>query len=220
MKRQLKTGLAAIGVAFATALLAGQGNVEKLKNPSQLNEQAPDSFRARFDTSQGVFVIAVERAWALLAADRFYNLVKNGFYKETRFFRVLDGFMAQFGLNADGSVQSAWQLANLKDEPVVKSNTRGFVSFTREGTPNSRYTMIFINYKDNSYLDADGFAPFGEVVSGMDVADRLYSGYGRQNVPDQRRILRDGNAYLLAEYPMLDYVKTATIEAATPTKAN
>ena len=122
-------------------------------------------------------------------------------------------FMAQFGLHADPSVQSAWRSANLKDEPVVKSNTRGFVSFTRESSPNSRYTMIFINYKDNSHLDADGFAPFGQVVSGMEVADRLYSGYGRQNIPDQRRILREGNAYLLAEYPKLDFVKTATIEA-------
>jgi peptidyl-prolyl cis-trans isomerase A (cyclophilin A) len=104
-------------------------------------------------------------------------------------------------------------LANLKDEPTMKSNTRGFVTFTRESSPNSRYTMIFINYKDNSYLDAQGFAPFGEVVMGMDVVDKLYGGYGRQNVPDQRRIVREGNAYLLAEYPKLDFVKTATIEA-------
>jgi peptidyl-prolyl cis-trans isomerase A (cyclophilin A) len=129
--------------------------------------------------------------------------------------------MAQFGLHADPSVQSAWTTANLPDEPVRKSNTRGFVSFTRESSPHSRYTMIFINFKDNSYLDADGFAPFGEVVSGMDVADRLYSGYGRQNVPDQRRIVREGNAYLLAEYPKLDFVKTAAIEAgSSPAKTN
>jgi len=129
--------------------------------------------------------------------------------------------MAQFGLHADPSVQSAWTTANLEDEPVRKSNTRGFVSFTRESSPRSRYTMIFINFKDNSYLDADGFAPFGEVVSGMDVADRLYSGYGRQNVPDQRRIVREGNAYLLADYPKLDFVKTAAIEAgSSPPKTN
>src|SRR5262245_18580396 len=102
MKHSSRTAATTIVVVVATALLAAQGNVEKLKNPSQLNEQAPDSFRARFDTSQGVFVIAVERAWAPLAADRFYNLVKNGFYNDTRFFRVLAGFMAQFGLNADG----------------------------------------------------------------------------------------------------------------------
>jgi peptidyl-prolyl cis-trans isomerase A (cyclophilin A) len=147
--------------------------------------------------------------------------VKNGFYNETRFFRVLDGFMVQFGLHADPDVQSAWRSTNLKDEPVTKSNTRGFVSFTRESSPNSRYTMIFINSKDNSYLDADGFSPFGQVVSGMEIVDRLYSGYGRQNVPDQRRILREGNAYLLAEYPKLDFVKIATIEAGqSVTKPN
>ena len=214
-------GLTAIVVLVATTLLSSQVNNEKLKDPAQLNERAPDQFRARFDTSQGVFVIAVEREWAPLAADRFYNLVKNGFYNEARFFRVLSGFMAQFGLHADPSVQSAWTTANLNDEPVKKSNTRGFVSFTRESSPRSRYTMIFINFKDNSYLDADGFAPFGEVVSGMDVADRLYSGYGRQNVPDQRRMVREGNTYLLAEYPKLDFVKTAAIEAGSspaPTK--
>jgi peptidyl-prolyl cis-trans isomerase A (cyclophilin A) len=205
----------------ATTLLSGQDNVEKLKDPAQLNERAPDQFRARFDTSQGAFVIAVEREWAPLAADRFYNLVKNGFYTDSRFFRVLDGFMAQFGLHADPAVNSAWRSANLRDEPVVKSNLRGSVTFTRESSPNSRYTMIFINYKDNSYLDADGFAPFGQVVSGMEVVDRFYSGYGRQNVPDQRRILREGNAYLTAEYPKLDFVKTATVEAnGPPAKTN
>src|SRR5262245_33168516 len=216
MKNPSRTGMATIAVVIAAALLAAQGNIEKLKDPAQLTERAPDTYSARFDTSQGVFVIAVERDWAPLAADRFYNLAKNGFYNGSRFFRVLDGFMAQFGLHADPDVQSAWRTANLKDEPVVKSNTRGFVSFTRESSPNSRYTMIFINYKDNSYLDADGFAPFGQVVSGMDVADRLYGGYGRQNVPDQRRIVREGNAYLLAEYPKLDFVKTATIENTSP----
>ena len=214
-----KAGVIAIAILCTTALITGQVNVERLKDPTQLTEQAPDSFRVRFDTSQGSFVIAVERMWAPVAADRFYNLVKNGFYNDTRFFRVLDGFMVQFGLHADPSVQSAWRSANLKDEPVTQSNTRGFVSFTRESSPNSRYTMIFINYKDNSYLDADGFAPFGQVVSGMDVVDRLYSGYGRQNIPDQRRILREGNAYLLAEYPKLDFVKTATIEMGSADRA-
>jgi peptidyl-prolyl cis-trans isomerase A (cyclophilin A) len=211
----------AVAVLLATGALVAQADLSKLKDPGQLSERAPDLFRARFDTSQGPFVIAVEREWAPLAADRFYNLVKNGFYNETRFFRVLDGFMVQFGLHADPDVQSAWRSTNLKDEPVTKSNTRGFVSFTRESSPNSRYTMIFINSKDNSYLDADGFSPFGQVVSGMEIVDRLYSGYGRQNVPDQRRILREGNAYLLAEYPKLDFVKIATIEAGqSVTKPN
>lgn len=192
-------------------LSAGQAAGSKLADPSQLTEQAPALYRASFDTSRGTFAIEVRREWAPLAADRFYNLVKNGFYDDTRFFRVLDGFMVQFGLNGDPDVQRPWQSANLRDEPVMQSNTRGFVSFTRESTPHSRYTMIFINYRDNSYLDADGFAPFGQVVSGMGVVDTLYSGYGRENVPDQRRIIREGNAYLASEYPMLDAIRTATI---------
>ena len=203
--------LAATLVSSSNGRVAAQDRGSVLEDPARLSEQAPDAFRARFDTSQGAFVIEVRREWAPLAADRFYNLVKNGFYDGTRFFRVLDGFMVQFGLNGDPEIQRAWQSANLRDEPVKQSNTRGFVSFTRESAPNSRYTMIFINYRDNSYLDADGFSPFGQVVEGMEVADRLYSGYGRQNVPDQRRIIREGNAYLDSEYPRLDYVKSAAI---------
>jgi peptidyl-prolyl cis-trans isomerase A (cyclophilin A) len=186
--------------------------VEMLKNPSRLNESAPDTFHARFQTNKGVFVIEVRREWAPLAADRFYNLVKHGFYDDTRFFRVLEGFMVQFGLNGDPSVQSAWRMANLRDEPVRQSNLRGFVTFTRESAPHSRFTQVFISYRDNSYLDAEGFAPFGQVVEGMDVVDALYSGYGRANVPDQRRIMREGNEYLLRDYPQLDFITAATIE--------
>ena len=206
-----------VGVAMAVASVCGapgavaQDAASKLQDPSQLTEQAPEVFRARFETSKGPFVIEAHREWAPLAADRFYNLVKNGFYDGTRFFRVLDGFMAQFGLNGNPAIQRAWQSANLRDEPVKQSNTRGFVTFTRENAPNSRYTMIFINYGDNSYLDKEGFPPFGRVVEGMENVDKLYAGYGRQNQPDQRRILREGNEYLSAEYPMLDFVQSATI---------
>ncbi len=191
---------------------AGGADTSRLKDPTQLTETAPDVFRARFTTNIGAFVIEAHRDWAPLAADRFYNLVKNGFYDGTRFFRVLDGFMAQFGLNGDPEIQAAWQTASLADEPVKQSNRRGYVTFTRESGAHSRYTMVFINDKDNSYLDADGFAPFGQVVAGMDAVDKLYSGYGRTNVPDQRRIVREGNAYLQQEYPKLDFVRTATIE--------
>ncbi len=188
----------------ATASVAAQAS----------DEQAPATFRARFETSQGPFVIEVQREWAPLGADRFYTLVKSGFYDGVRFFRVLNGFMAQFGLSGDPKVQSAWASANLMDEPPKQSNLRGFVTFAKESSPNTRYTMVFINYKDNSYLDADGFAPFGQVVVGMDVVDKLYGGYGRTNVPDQRRIKSEGNAYLTADYPRLDFIKTATIERA------
>jgi peptidyl-prolyl cis-trans isomerase A (cyclophilin A) len=190
---------------------AAQGPPSTLLDPAELTEQAPGVFSARFETSQGPFVIEAHREWAPLAADRFYNLVKNGFYDGTRFFRVIEGFMVQFGMNGDPAVQKAWQTARLRDEPVKQSNTRGFVSFTQESMPNTRFTMIFINTVDNSFLDKQGFAPFGRVVAGMEVVDKLYSGYGRANVPDQRRMLREGNAYLEAEYPKLDYVKTATL---------
>ncbi|HEY1302742.1 MAG TPA: peptidylprolyl isomerase [Vicinamibacterales bacterium] len=203
--------LACLWVANALPAQAQSAN-PRLKNPAALTEKAPDTYRARLETSQGVIVIEGHRDWAPNAADRFYNLVKNGFYDNARFFRVLSGFMAQFGLNADPDIQRAWSLAGLADEPTRQSNTRGFVSFARESSPNSRYTMVFINYKDNSYLDSEGFPPFGQVVTGMDVADKLYSGYGRTNVPDQRRIVSEGNAYLAAEYPQLDFITRARID--------
>jgi peptidyl-prolyl cis-trans isomerase A (cyclophilin A) len=193
---------------LALALVAAP----QLSAAQTTDEQSPATFRARFATSQGPFVIEVHREWAPIAADRFYTLVKRGFYNDARFFRVLSGFMAQFGLNGDPKIQGQYALANLLDEPPKQSNLRGFVSFAKESSPNTRYTMVFINYKDNSYLDADGFAPFGQVVSGMEVVEKLYSGYGRQNIPDQRRIKTEGNAYLTAEYPKLDFIKTARIE--------
>jgi peptidyl-prolyl cis-trans isomerase A (cyclophilin A) len=191
---------------------AGAANKAKLATPSQLNEQAPATFKARFDTSKGVFVIEVHREWSPLGADRFYNLVKNGFYDDCRFFRVLEGFMAQIGMNGDPSIQRVWQTSNFKDDPVKQSNKRGFVSFAKSSAPNSRSTQFFLNFVDNTGLDAQGFSPFGQVTSGMDVVDKLYSGYGRNNVPDQGRIAAEGNAYLQKEYSKLDFVKTATIE--------
>jgi peptidyl-prolyl cis-trans isomerase A (cyclophilin A) len=187
-------------------------NKAKLRTPSQLTEKAPETFKAKFDTSKGVIVIEVHRDWAPLGADRFYNLVKNGFYDGCRFFRVLDGFMAQIGMNGDPSIQRVWGNANFKDDPVKGSNKRGYVTFAKASAPNSRSTQFFINYGDNSRLDADGFAPFGQVVTGMDLVDMLYKGYGSSNVPDQGRITAEGNTYLMKEYPKLDFIKKATIE--------
>ena len=207
MPKGLSVPLVLLALVFAGA---GESNAAQASD-----EQAPATFRARFETSQGPFVIDVHREWAPLGADRFYTLVKGGFYDGVRFFRVLSGFMAQFGLSGDPKVQAAWASANLIDEPAKQSNLRGFVTFAKESSPNTRYTMVFINYKDNSYLDADGFAPFGQVVVGMDVVDKLYGGYGRTNVPDQRRIKSEGNVYLTSEYPKLDFIKTATIEPVT-----
>jgi peptidyl-prolyl cis-trans isomerase A (cyclophilin A) len=142
----------------------------------------------------------------------------HGVHDGVRFVRVLDGFMAQFGLNGNPEIQRPWQRNGLTDEPVVQSNLRGFVSFAKEDMPNTRYTMVFINFADNAFLDKDGFAPFGQVISGMEIVDKLYSGYGRRNQPNQPRILREGNEYLAADYPMLDFVRRATIVVPATSK--
>jgi peptidyl-prolyl cis-trans isomerase A (cyclophilin A) len=200
-------------------ILAGAGlaaQSDALRDPSQLTETAPAVYRARFETSQGPFVIEVHREWAPLAADRFYNLVKNGFYDGTRFFRVRPGFVAQWGIHGDPFIQRAWRDANLKDEPVKQSNLRGFVSFTNEGSPQSRYTQVFINLRDNADLDKDNFPAFGQVVSGMENVEKLYGGYAGAKEPDGRRIIREGNEYLQQEYPRLDSIKTATIVPGAP----
>jgi peptidyl-prolyl cis-trans isomerase A (cyclophilin A) len=178
-------------------------------------EQAPESFKAKFSTSKGDFTILVERAWSPLGADRFYCLVKNGYYDEVRFFRVVEGFMAQFGIHGNPEVNKVWREASIKDDPVVKSNLRGWVTYAMRG-PNTRTTQLFINYADkNKMLDGQGFSPFGQVVEGMDVVDKLYSGYGegapRGSGPNQMRIQSEGNAYLNKEFKELDYVKKATI---------
>jgi peptidyl-prolyl cis-trans isomerase A (cyclophilin A) len=203
----------------ALALAQGSGvdlSKAKLKNPAALNEKAPDTFKARIETSKGAFVIDVHRAWAPMGADRFYNLVKNGFYDDARFFRVLDGFMAQIGINGNPAIQSSWRNATIQDDPVKESNKRAFVTFAKSSAPNSRSTQIFINYRDNANLDKSGFAPFGEVTTGMDVVDKLYSGYGEGapggRGPEQGKIQTEGNAYLTKDFPKLDYIKKATIE--------
>ncbi|MGH7699737.1 MAG: peptidylprolyl isomerase [Gemmatimonadales bacterium] len=177
---------------------------------------AADTFRARFETSEGDFVIEVHRDWAPLGADRFHELVSSGYYDGARFFRVLPGFVAQFGIHGDPQVAAAWRERRIADDPVRESNARGTVTFATGG-PDTRTTQVFINYADNGRLDAMGFAPFGRVVEGMDVVDRLHAGYGegapRGPGPDQSRIQAEGNAYLEREFPELDYVRRAAIEA-------
>ena len=179
------------------------------------NEPAPASYKVKFDTSKGAFVVQVTRAWAPQGADRFYNLVKSGFYDNVRFFRVISGFMVQFGINGDPAVMANWRNAPLKDDPVVQSNKRGFITYAMAG-PNTRTSQVFINFGDNSRLDGDGFSPFGQVVSGMNVVEALNAEYGegapRGRGPDQSRLQREGNAYLAKEYPRMDFVKKATIE--------
>jgi len=198
-----------LALTVATPALA-----QRLANPGALTEQAPPAYKVKFDTSKGAFVIEVHRDWAPLGADRFYNLVKNGFFDNARFFRVISGFMVQFGINADPAVSAVWRNARIADDPVKVSNKRGMITFATAG-PNTRTTQLFINYGDNARLDGQGFAPFGQVVSGMNVVDALYPGYGEGAPagmgPEQGRVQTEGNAYLTREFPRLDYIKTTTI---------
>ena len=202
---------ALLAAALAAPALAQSSN---LANPAALTEQAPATYKAKFETSKGAFVIQVTRAWAPQGADRFYNLVKNGFFDNVRFFRVISGFMVQFGINGDPALSAKWRDANINDDRVTQSNKRGMVTFATAG-PNTRTTQVFINFADNSNLDGMGFSPFGRVVSGMSVVDGLYAGYGegapRGNGPDQGRLQSEGNAYLAKEFPRMDFVKKATI---------
>jgi peptidyl-prolyl cis-trans isomerase A (cyclophilin A) len=207
--------VAALLVGAATTAVMAQGDkLAKLSNPAALNEKAPDTYKAQLDTSKGTVVITVHRDWAPNGADRFYNLVKNGFYDDVRFFRVISGFMAQFGIHGTPAVASAWRSARIKDDPVKQSNKRGFVTFATAG-PDTRTTQLFINFRDNGSLDGQGFAPFGEVTTGMDVVDKIFNGYGegapRGKGPDQGRLQAEGNAYLAKDFPNMDYIKSATI---------
>ena len=204
----MKRILALLFVVTTVAL--GQANKAALMNPSKLKERAPDVYKVKFDTTKGVVMIEIQAAWAPNGADRFYNLVKNGFYDGCRFFRVLPGFVVQFGINGDPTIQKNWQNANITDDKVTQGNTRGFVTFAKSSTPNSRSTQIFINYADNSRLNRDGFAPFGKVISGMEVVDKINSEYGQG--PTQTYIEHEGNAFLLKNFPKMDYIKKATIE--------
>jgi peptidyl-prolyl cis-trans isomerase A (cyclophilin A) len=177
--------------------------------------QAPDSFRVRFATTKGDFVIAVHRAWAPLGAGRFYNLVRSGYYDGLRFFRVLPGFMAQFGIHGDTAVSTAWRERRIADDPVRRTNVRGMISFATAG-PGTRTTQVFINYGNNDRLDGMGFAPFGQVVEGMEVVDALYGGYGegapQGRGPDQYRLQVEGETYMARQFPRLDKINRATIE--------
>jgi len=186
-----------------------------LLSPEKASEKAPAVFKAKFTTSQGDFVLEVHRDWAPNGADRFYNLVKIGFFDDVIFFRVIDGFMAQVGIHGDPAVSAKWRTANIPDDPAVgKSNQRGMATFAMGG-PNSRTTQFFLNFKDNSFLDNQGFPPFGRIVEGGEVLDKLFRGYGEGAPsgagPDQGRIQYQGNAYLKEEFPKLDSIKTARL---------
>ncbi len=185
-----------------------------LTDPDKVTDRAPDEYQVRFETTQGEFTVAVNRQWAPNGADRFFNLVRIGYYDDIAFFRVIDGFMAQFGIHGDPEVNEVWRTAEIEDDQVNRSNERGKVTFATRG-PNTRTTQLFINLTDNPDLDAMGFSPIGEVVDGMDVVERLYSGYGEGapegDGPDQQRAQQEGNDYLKAEFESLDWTTDVSI---------
>jgi len=209
MRPLLLAGL--IGALCLPAAAAPQAGKDALKNPEALKEKAPAAFKVKFETSKGDFVVEVTRAWSPNGVDRFYNLAKHGFFDGIRFFRVVPGFVVQFGIHGDPALATKWLESNIPDDKVVESNKRGFLTYAKSSLPNSRSTQLFINLADNSRLDSMGFSPIGRVVMGMEVVDKLYGGYGEQLTRLQGEIAAQGNAYLQREWPKLDYIKRASL---------
>jgi peptidyl-prolyl cis-trans isomerase A (cyclophilin A) len=185
-----------------------------LLHPSTLKATAPDEYEVTFKTTAGDFVVKVTRAWAPLGADRFYNLVKHGFYNDAAFFRVLPGFVVQFGMSPNPTVNAAWEKATIKDDPVIQSNHTGYLTYAKPDVPNNRTTQLFISLVENPRLDSMGFAPFAQVTSGMDVVQKIFSGYGE--TPNQAEIATEGKAYLDKNFPKLDRILSATVTSPAP----
>lgn len=186
-----------------------------LLRPAMLKEKAPETFQVKFETTRGDFTMDVTRAWAPVGVDRFYNLVKHHYYDNIVVFRAVPGFVVQFGISSYPAVNAAWRNADIQDDPVTQSNKRGYVTYAKTGQPNSRSTQVFISFKDNSFLDPQGFAPFGVInAEGMKVVEMLYDQYGDQPTDQQDEISRLGKAYLDSKYPKLDVIKHATIVGA------
>lgn len=221
--RSARAALLGIGLTASLASCVSGGSEFLRTPPAPLlnpddpswSSPAPDEFVVEFETSKGPFAVEVNRSWAPLGADRFYHLVRSGFFDDSRFFRVREGFIAQFGVAGDPRVASLWRMRSIRDDAVRQSNVRGTLAFAMTG-PDTRTTQVYINLADNTRLDAEGFAPFGRVVSGMEVVDRLYPGYGESSGGGMRtgrqdRLFREGNAYLDAEFPELDWLVRARI---------
>ena len=208
----------ALLIGLAPLSVAEEGNTTPnpaLLDPSLATAKAPDTYKVKMETTAGDFVIEVHRDWAPHGADRFYNLVTIGYFNNVSFFRVIKGFMAQAGMNGDPAVSKVWLQARIPADPAKKSNTKGMVTFAMGAQPDTRTAQFFVNYANNSFLDASGFAPFGKVVEGFDSVKALYNGYGegapRGKGPSQGKLFSDGNAYLKGGFPKLDYIVTATI---------
>ena len=186
-----------------------------MKDPKLAVEVAPEEFRVKVETTKGAFTIAVHKKWSPKGADRFYNLVKIGYFQDVAFFRAIAGFMAQFGIHGDPAVNNVWKEASIDDDPSAGQSNKAYtVTFAKKGMPNSRSVQFFLNFKDNAMLDQMGFTPFGEVIEGKDVVDKINTEYGegapRGMGPDQMRVQAEGNAYLKKDFPNLDYIKSIT----------
>ena len=212
-----------LSLVFAEAGLQVTGSCQTIENKKALlnpkhkvwSERAPDVFKVRFETTKGLFVIQIHRDWAPRGVDRFYNLVRTGFFDDSRFFRVRPGFIAQFGIPGDPKIAAVWREQTLPDDPVRQSNNRGTIAYAMTG-PNTRTTQLYINISENSRLDADGFSPIGRVVEGMEIVDQLYSGYGEDAGGGMRggkqgKIFEEGNTHLDREFPKLDKLVKACI---------
>ena len=221
MKTTLITCLLGMGLGVAALSAQDEKKEEKksvsaadFTDPAKLTEKSPETFKAKFETTKGNFTIEVTRSLSPNGADRFYNLVRSGYFKDIAFFRVIPGFMCQFGIHGDPKVAATWRVAKIPDDPVKGSNTRGTISFAMAG-PNTRTTQLFISFGDNSRLDGSGFSSFGKVTEGMDVVDKINGEYGEGapggRGPNQGRIQAEGNAYLKKDFPNLDYIKSATV---------
>ncbi|MGC1902699.1 MAG: peptidylprolyl isomerase [Candidatus Acidiferrum sp.] len=200
----------------ATATTARSTYDRALLHPSLLKEKAPETYIVKFVTTRGDFTVTVTRAWAPIGADRFYNLVKHHFYDNASVFRAVPNFVTQFGVSSYPAVTAAWQKTEIKDDPVTQSNKKGALVFATAG-PNTRTTQVFINLKDNAFLDKTGFAPFGTVdADGMKVVEMFYDQYGDNAGIDQAKIEKEGKPYLDKSFPKLDAIKSATITSPVP----
>ncbi|MGH9467376.1 MAG: peptidylprolyl isomerase [Terriglobales bacterium] len=215
MKHARLALLAAVALALSGCFLQPQHALLHVPRP---DHAAPALYEVTFTTTRGPFVVEVHRAWAPLGADRFYYLARHGFFNGCAFFRVVPHFVVQWGISPDPRIAAAWNNASFPDDPVTQSNTRGMITYATGG-PNTRTTQVYINYGDNARLDKLGFAPFGEVVAGMNVVDHLYDGYGdgppRGHGPDQDKITKQGAAYLNKDFPLLDRILSTKVKTVT-----
>jgi peptidyl-prolyl cis-trans isomerase A (cyclophilin A) len=217
------SGTAGQGAATKKSAATPRPYERALLQPALLKDKAPEQYKVKFTTTRGDFVVTVSRAWAPIGADRFYNLVKHHYYDNGSFFRVLPGFVVQFGISAYPPVSTAWKKTEIKDDPVTQSNLRGYITFATAGA-NTRTTQVFINLGDNKRLDASGFAPFGQVTEGMNVVEMMYEGYGEGGPqgagPEQDKIEKLGRAYIDKGWPKLDSIKTTTLLTTAPAAAS